>query len=82
MKVIKCWELGWSDNCGGFKHHAYLANRKAANEWKKQHVWGSIREKEIVILDDLQDLEDYNNKTLREQALAKLSPEERKALGL
>ena len=82
MKVIKYWELGYSDDGGGFKHHAYLATREAAKEWQKQHIWGSVREKEIVILDDLRDLEEYNNKKIRDGALAKLSPEERKALGL
>ena len=82
MKVIKCWELGYSDEVGVLKHHAYLATREAAKEWQKQHSWRMIQEKEIVILDDLKDLEDYNNKKIREGALAKLSPEERKALGL
>lgn len=82
MKVIKCWELGYLDDCGGFKHHAYLATREAAKEWQKHHIWASVREKEIVILDDLRDLEDYNNKKIRDDALAKLSPEERKVLGL
>lgn len=77
MKVIKCWEL----QSGGWIQ-AYVATREAADEWKKLNTSSRIQEREFVIFDDLKELEDYNNKTLREQELAKLSPEERKALGL
>ena len=84
MKVIRLWELLSKTHSGHYIHYAYVANRAAANEWQKQR-WPydySVEKKQIVVLDDLKDLENYNKKMIREKALAKLSPEEREILGL
>jgi hypothetical protein len=82
MKVIKCWDIQVWDGGGMHYHKYYVATKKAADEWKAENPHDIIDEREIVILDDMADLEEYKNGELRKHALLKLTEQERKALGL
>jgi hypothetical protein len=82
MQVIKCWELRVSDGRNGHSQKYYVSSKEIAMEWEKNRIYDSIAEKEIVIFDSLTEVTEHENKTLREKALAKLSAEERNALGL
>ena len=82
MKIIKCWDIQVWD--GGSMHHHkyYVATKEAAAEWKAKNKYDEIVEREFVILDDLTELGEYKNGELRKRALAKLTEQERKVLGL
>lgn len=82
MKIIKCWDIQVWDGGGMHRHKYYVATNEAAIEWKFKNPHDEIYEREIVILDDMAELEEYENGKLRERALAKLTAQERKALGL
>lgn len=82
MKIIKCWDIQVWDGGERHNHKYYVATKEAADGWKTKHKYDIINEREIVILDDLIELEEYENGELRKRALAKLTEQERKVLGL
>lgn len=82
MKIINCWEILVWDGGDRHNHKYYVATEEAAKQWKAEHTYDHIQSREFVILDDLGELADYEQMTLRKSGLAKLSPAERKALGL
>jgi len=71
--------LGYIQWDGGEYHHHkyYVATKELADEWMKNNKFDLVQEKEFVILDSLTEIAS----NLRKQALAKLTPEERQALG-
>ena len=82
MKIIKCWDIQvW---CGGDRHNHkyYVATKEAADAWMEKNKYDMIYEKEMVILDNWDELEEYKNGELRKRALSKLTAEERIVLGL
>lgn len=82
MKIIKCWEI-WA--CGlGDRHYLkyHVSDKAAADAWKSKNPNDAIREKELVIFDSYQEIMDHRAGALREQALAKLTEEEKFSLGI
>jgi hypothetical protein len=59
-----------------------VATKEAAEWWKAENKYDEIYEKEFVILDSWDELQEYQNGELRKRALAKLTEEERVILGL
>ena len=82
MKIIKCWDIQVWDGGERHTHLYYVATKEAADAWKAKNKFDEIYELEFVILDDLTELEEYKNGELRKRALAKLTEQERKVLGL
>lgn len=82
MKIIKCWDIQVWD--GGDRHHHkyYVATKEAADEWMAKNKFDTVYEKEFVILDSWDELQEYKNGELRKRALAKLTEAEKKVLGL
>lgn len=82
MKIIKCWDIRVWGGGGLHYHKYYVATKEAADAWKAKNKFDEIVERDLVILDDLKELEEYNNGELRRRALAKLTEQERKVLGV
>ena len=82
MKIIKCWDIQVWDGGDRHNHRYYVATQEAAEQWKEKNKYDEIYEKEFVILDSWDELEEYKNGELRKRALAKLTEEERVVLGL
>ena len=82
MQVIKCWDIQVWDGAERTNHKYYVKTEAAAKEWQKNNKYDSIYPCEFVILDDLSEIELFENGELRKQALAKLTDAERIALGL
>lgn len=82
MKIHKVWDIQVWDGGDRHNHKYYVATKEAADEWIEKNKYDMIYEKEIVILDSWDELQDYKNGELRKRALAKLTEEERIVLGV
>ena len=82
MKVIKCWDIQVWDGGDRHNHKYYVSTKEAADAWIAEHKYDAIYERELVILDSLTELKDYESGELRKRALAKLTKEEKMILGL
>lgn len=82
MKIIKCWDIQVWDGGDRHNHKYYVATKEAADAWMEKNKYDMIYEKEMVILDNWDELEEYKNGELRKRALSKLTAEERIVLGL
>ena len=82
MKILKVWDIQVWDGGDRHNHKYYVATKEAADEWMKKNTYDTVYEKEMVILDSWDELQDYKDGELRKRALAKLTAEERVVLGL
>lgn len=82
MKIIKCWDIQVWDGGDRHNHKYYVATKEAADAWMAKNKYDTIWEKEFIILDSWDELQDYQDGELRKRALAKLTAEERVVLGL
>ena len=82
MKIINCWDIRVWD--GGDRHHHkyYVATKEAADEWKTKNKFDEVYEHQFIILDSYKELMDYQTGEARNRALAKLTEEDKVALGL
>jgi hypothetical protein len=82
MKIIKVWDIQVWDGGDRHNHRYYVATKEAADAWKAKNKYDEVYEHEFIILDGLEELEEYENGQLRKKALAKLTDAEKKVLGL
>ena len=82
MQIIKCWDIQSWDGGERHNHRYYVATKEAADAWKANNKYDEVYEKEFIILDSWDELQDYKAGELRKRALAKLTNEERVVLGL
>jgi len=82
MQIIKCWDIQVWDGGSMTFHKYYVATKEAADEWKIKNKYDEIVERELVILDSWDELQDYKTGELRKRALSKLTDAEKFALGL
>jgi len=82
MQNISVWDIQVWDGGGGTDHKYYVATKKAADEWKRNNTYDYICEKTITIYDSYEDLMVHVSNEAKEKALAKLTKEDRIALGL
>ena len=82
MQIIKCWDIQVWDGGDRHNHKYYVATKEAADEWMAKNKFDSVYEREFVILDSWNELQDYKTGELRKRALAKLTDEEKLVLGV
>lgn len=82
MQVIKCWDIQVWDGGERTVHKYYVKTKEAADEWKANNTYDSVYEREFVILDSYDELMDYKTGEARKRALAKLTDEDKIALGI
>ncbi len=82
MKIIECWSIGIWDGGDRAPHKYYVATEEAAQAWKAKNQYDSVTSHRLVVFDDLAEIVDYEKGEARRRALAKLTPEEKFALGL
>lgn len=83
MKQLTIWRIEeWDGGDRTIPNGNYFSNKKAADEYKKNNKYNCCIEQTIRIYDSLKDMEDNSKQKLKERALAKLTEEERKILGL
>jgi hypothetical protein len=82
MQIIKCWDIQTWDGGDRHNHRYYVATKALADEWMARSKHDMVFEKEFIIMDDLAEVDEYKLQLIRQQALAKLNEQEKKALGL
>jgi hypothetical protein len=82
MQIIKCWDIQVWDGGDRHNHRYYVATKELAEEWLARNKHDMAFEKEFIIMDDLSEVDEYKLQLIRQQALAKLNEQEKKALGL
>ncbi len=82
MKIIKCWDIQVWDGGDRHNHKYYVSTKEAADQWMAKNKYDTVFEHEFVILDSWDELEEYRNGEMRKRALAKLTEQDKKVLGL
>ena len=82
MQIIKCWDIQTWDGGDRHNHRYYVSTKELADEWMARSKHDMVFEKEFIIMDDLAEVDEYKLQLIRQQALAKLNEQEKKALGL
>ena len=82
MKIVKCWDIQTWDGGDRHNHKCYVATKEASQAWLANNKYDTVVKREFVIFDSLDELTEYENGELRKRALAKLSEDEKKVLGL
>ena len=82
MQIIKCWDIQVWDGGDRHNHKYYVATKEAADAWKAKNKFDEVYQKEFVILDSWDELQEYQTGELRKRALAKLTDAEKQVLGL
>lgn len=82
MQIIKCWDIQVWDGGERHNHKYFVATKEAADQWMAKNTYDSVWEREFIILDNFAELEEYRNGEMRKRALAKLTEEDKKVLGL
>lgn len=83
MQVLKLWDYKVWDGGDRHNHKAYFSLSGLAEHQAKAlaGTYDIMDKTEIIIYQSLQEYHDFKSGKLRESALAKLTTEERKALG-
>lgn len=82
MKSIDCWAVDIWDGGDRQVFGFYLARKEDADEWKlTKGKHDHIRPVTLTVFDSLEELEQNSHAKLKKAALAKLTPQERVALG-
>lgn len=82
MKAMKVWDIREWDGGDRHFHSYYVSNKLAADAWMKRHPHDYIQEMDMMIFDDIKEIDDHISGVTRKRALAKLTKEEKFALGL
>lgn len=83
MKQLTIWRIEeWDGGDRTIPNGDYLSNKEAAEEYNKKNKYNACFEQTIRIYDSLQDMEENSKQKLKERALAKLTDEDKKILGL
>ena len=81
MQLITVFDVQVWDGGDRHNHKFYVSNEESAKDWVKANPYDTYYKKEMIIYDDLTDYNQNNLQAIKERTLAKLTPEERKALG-
>ena len=82
MQVVKCWDIQVWDGGDRCNHKLYVATKDQADEWKRKNTYDSVYEQTFEIYDTIEEYLEGKSEETRQRALAKLTPIERKSLGL
>lgn len=81
MQRIVCFRVDEWD--GGERHHFkfYITDKNEADAYLQKNKFDTITPVVLMVFDTLAEVEEFSINRLKESALAKLTPEERMALG-
>ncbi len=82
MQVIECWNIQEWDGGERHNHAFYLTDMAEKDKYLKAHKHNIATKQTLVFFDTLQEVEDNEYKKVKDRALAKLTPHERKVLKL
>lgn len=81
MTQLEIYKLGDTDGYTD-KWRYYTTSKEAADWWDAQSAYHRIQKETFTVHESLEELQDFVSGEAKRRALAKLTPEEKKALGL
>lgn len=82
MKLVTFYVVSiWDGLDGRSNKEVYFSNEEAASDWLKANTYDHKFKREYVVYDSPTDYVENSPESVKKRALAKLTPEERKALG-
>ncbi len=81
MQVLNLFSVCVWDGGDRHNHKFYLTDKAEADKYLEKNTYDSVHPVEIVTFDTLEEWTEWNTGKVKERALAKLTAEERKALG-
>ena len=81
MQILKLYDVLVWDGGDRHNHKFYLTSEEEAQRYLKANTYDAVYERTIEIFDTLEEWNDWNQGKIKERALAKLTAEERRALG-
>lgn len=81
MQVLKLYSVQVWDGGDRQNHKFYLSDKAEADKYLQGNSYDAVREVTLEIFDTLDEWKDWNTGKVKERALAKLTTEERRALG-
>ena len=82
MQVITLYSIDVGDGGSRHYHKFYMETEDAAKEYLKDNLYDAYHKVEIVVYKDKQDIIDNSKEAIKARALAKLTKEEKHALGV
>lgn len=82
MQVLKVYSIKVWDAAGKHNHKFYLSDRDEALQYVLENKYDIVEEKTIEVFDTLEEWKTWNSGEVKKRALAKLTVEERRVLGL
>lgn len=82
MQIIECWNIQDWDGGERHNHVFYITSEEEKEAYLAKNKHSLAFKQTLVVFDTLEEREANTTAKLRESALAKLTPLERKALGL
>jgi hypothetical protein len=79
-RIIEAYDVSRWDGGDRTNHYCFMSNEKDAKEVAGEH--GHYVKRDFVVHESIADLQHWNSGELKRQALAKLTPAEKIALGL
>ncbi len=81
MQILKLYDVQSWDGGDRHNHKFYLTSKAEADKYMLGNKYDAVYEKTIEVFDTLEEWKEWNTGKVKERALSKLTPEERRALG-
>ena len=82
MKTIEAWSIQVWDGASNHNHKFYVASEEEAQKFIEGNSYDRIDKQTIVIYDTLEEALDHDLATIKQRVIAKLTPLERRAMGV
>jgi hypothetical protein len=82
MQILKYWDIQRWDGGERHSHFAFVESKEVANRWRAKHKHDVAESRRFLILESMEELEEYAGGALRMKALQKLSDAEKFVLKL
>lgn len=82
MLEIECYSIEVWDGGDRHNHKFYVKTEEEAKRWKKENQYDSYHKKTFTIFDTIEEARENDLAAVRRRVIAKLSPIERRALGI
>lgn len=82
MQQLEVYDIQKWDGGNSHRHSFYLSSQEQADLYKKKHPHDCIYKTTLIIFDSIEEAEAHSEAKVRRAVWDKLSPLERKAIGM
>lgn len=81
MQILKLYDVQVWDGGDRHNHKFYLTSKEEADKYKQANKYDEVYETTLETFDTIEEWKEWQSGKVKERALAKLTAEERRALG-